>query len=231
VYGSPEAYDRHVGRYGAGLAAALLAVVGIRLGMRALDVGCGTGALTTALARVLGPARVSAVDASRAFVETCRARAPGTDVRIGVAEELPFDDGEYDAVLAQLVLNHMNDPARGTREMRRVASSGGVVAACVWDFADGMRMLRTFWDAAASLDPVRASEFGAGKEMPFRHPDELRELWQTSGLTNVEVGELTVAVDYSDFEDFWRRSQQAREGPADTAPRSTSGGGRRSGRR
>jgi SAM-dependent methyltransferase len=124
-------------------------------------------------------------------------------VRIGVAEDLPFDDGEFDAVLAQLVLNHMSDPARGTREMRRVARPGGVVATCVWDFADGMRMLRTFWDAAASLDPGGVSAFGANRTMPFSRPEELRELWQTSGLTKVEVGELAVAVDYSDFDDFW----------------------------
>ena len=107
------------------------------MGQRALDVGCGPGALAVALADVLGPESVAAVDPSEPFVEVCRARAPGTDVRVTRAEDLPFAAGEFDAVLAQLVVQRLDDAPRGVAEMRRVARPGGVVAACTWDFASG----------------------------------------------------------------------------------------------
>jgi SAM-dependent methyltransferase len=79
-------------------------------GQRALDVGCSPGGLTAVLAEVLGSGNVAAVDPSEPFVETCRARVPGADVRVGVAEHLPFEDARFDAVLSQLVVNFMTDP-------------------------------------------------------------------------------------------------------------------------
>jgi ubiquinone/menaquinone biosynthesis C-methylase UbiE len=82
VSGVAEAYDRHVGRYGAELAAELIRVAGLRRGQRAIDVGCGPGALTRALADTLGAGHVAAVDPSEAFVAACRARVPGADVRV-----------------------------------------------------------------------------------------------------------------------------------------------------
>jgi SAM-dependent methyltransferase len=198
-----EAYERHVGRYGSELAEALIRVAGVEPGQRALDVGCGPGALTVALAELLGADSVAAIDPSEPDVEVCRHRVPGADVRVGVAEELPFGDGEFDAVLAQLVVQMMSDAPGGVGEMRRVARPGGVVAACVWDFAEGMTMLRTYWDAALALEPERAREFGAHRRRPYCRPGELRELWGAVGLEEIEVGELVVGADYSGFDDFW----------------------------
>jgi SAM-dependent methyltransferase len=83
-----EAYDRHVGRYGAELASALVEVAGVRPGQRALDAGCGPGPLTQVLADRLGADNVAAVDPSEPFVAARRARVPGADVRVAVAEEL-----------------------------------------------------------------------------------------------------------------------------------------------
>src|ERR671923_864578 len=127
--GPAEAYDHHVGRYGAQLAAGLIEVAGVRRGQRALDVGCGPGPLTAALAGTLGADNVAAVDPSAPFVEACRARVPGADVRVGVGERLPFADGSFDAVLAQLVVQLMDDREAGVREMSRVAVSRGPPAA------------------------------------------------------------------------------------------------------
>jgi SAM-dependent methyltransferase len=200
---SAEAYERHVGRYGAELANALIPVTGPRPGMRALDVGCGPGALTVALVDLLGGESVCAIDPSRPLVETCRYRAPTAQVGVGVAEELPFADAEFDAVLAQLVLNHMSDVERGVAEMRRVARRGGVVAASVWDFASGMTMLRTFWDAALSVDPAGAAAAGAGTPAAYCDPEQLRELWEALRFGDVETGELLVRAGYDDFDDFW----------------------------
>jgi SAM-dependent methyltransferase len=198
-----DAYELHVGRYAAELAEGLIAAAGLRLGMRALDVGCGPGALTVALADLLGGDSVCGVDPSETFVEACRSRAPAVRVVTGVAEKLPFADSEFDAVLAQLVLNHMSDVQRGVAEMRRVARAGAIVAASVWDFADGMPMLRSFWDAALSVDPAGATAAGAGRRPAFSEPEQLSQLWREIGFSQVEVDTLHVRHRYASFEDFW----------------------------
>jgi SAM-dependent methyltransferase len=198
-----EAYDRFVGRYGPALADATITRVGMESGWRALDVGCGPGPLTSALADALGAERVTAVDPSAPFVRACSERVPGADVRVASAEELPFEDGTFDATLSQLVLNFLPNPAAGLGEMSRVTRSGGVIAATVWDYAGEMTMLRAFWDAAKELDPDTAGPLDEGERMPYCRPDQLQQLWQESGLTGIETDALTVIATYEDFEDLW----------------------------
>ncbi|MGI9019273.1 MAG: class I SAM-dependent methyltransferase [Solirubrobacterales bacterium] len=198
-----DAYDRHVGRYGPELAREMVRVTGVRAGQRALDVGCGTGALTATLAKVLGAGNVAAIDPSEGFVAACRARLPAAEVRVGIAEELPWGDAEFDAVLAQLVVDGMNDARRGAEEMRRVARPGGALSACIWDFDGGMTLLQAAWDSALDVDAELARSFGADKRNPFSRPDELEELWRTSGFEGVELGHVEAGADYADFDDLW----------------------------
>jgi len=200
---STDLYGRYVGRYVTALSAALLQVVGVEPGMRLLDVGCGPGGLTRALAEVVGPENVSAVDPSDPMVEACRARVPGADVRVAAAEELPFADGSFEGALAQLVVNFMSDAERGVGEMKRVVRPGGLVAACTWDYADGMKMLRAFWDAAREVAPEEAAQVDEGVTMRYCNLAELTDLWRAMGLADVEAGELWVSADYEDFDDLW----------------------------
>ena len=200
---SAEAYDRHVGRYGASLAASLLAFARIEPGMRALDVGCGPGALTAALAERLGAANVSGADPSEPFAEACRARVPGVDVVVASAEALPFGDRSFDAALSQLVVNFMHDAESGVREMARVTRAGGVVASCVWDYAGEMTLLRAFWDAARVVDPDRAASADEGTVMLWCAEGELAELWCDAGLRDVDSAPLVVRAGYESFEDLW----------------------------
>jgi SAM-dependent methyltransferase len=198
-----EAYDRHIGRYGPELARALIDAAGVRAGERALDVGCGPGALATELVALLGPDQVTAVDPSAPFAEACRARLPGVRVEVGAAEALPFEDAAFDHALAQLVVNFMTDPPAGVREMRRVTRPGGTIAAAVWDYAGEMTLLRRFWDAVVALDPG-AADRDEGRSMPYCTPDELGDLWSGAGLAEVRVGAVVVAAGYDGFEDLWR---------------------------
>jgi SAM-dependent methyltransferase len=170
MFSTPRgAYDRHIGRYGRELARALTAAAGVRPGQRALDVGCGPGALTEELVALLGADQVTAVDPSDAFVQACRRRLPGVRVEVAAAEALPLEDAAVDHALAQLVVNFMADPPTGVREMRRVTRPGGTVAAAVWDYAGEMTLLRRFWDAVVALDPV-AAERDEGRSMAFCTP-------------------------------------------------------------
>jgi SAM-dependent methyltransferase len=208
-----DAYDRFMGRYSPRLAAALIAAAGVERGQRALDVGCGPGALTRALADALGAERVAAVDPSAPFVEACRRRVPGADVRLGSAEALPFADDGFDAVLSQLVVNFMTDAAAGVREMRRVARPGAIVVAAVWDYAGEMTLLRSFWDAALAIDPEGAATRDEGRVMRFARADELGGLWRAAGLADVTTGELRVHAEYESFDALWEPLERG-VGPA-----------------
>jgi SAM-dependent methyltransferase len=198
--GAAEVYDRFVGRYSPLLAEAMCDAAAVRTGQRALDVGCGSGALVAALAQRLGAENVAGIDPSEPFVGATGARVRGARVVVGSAESLPFEDGEFDATLSQLVVNFLTDPEQGLREMVRVTRAGGVVAGCVWDYGGEMTMLRTFWDAAVALDPNAADE---ATTMRFATPDELAALWRRSGLVDVEVRPLVVEASYDDFDDLW----------------------------
>jgi SAM-dependent methyltransferase len=197
---SADVYDRHVGRYGRQLAAAQVDAAGVRPGDRALDVGCGPGPLTRALADLLGARNVAAVDPSPVFVRACRDRVPGADVRESAAESLPFEDDAFDVALSQLVVNFMRDAAAGVAEMRRVTREGGIVASCVWDYTGEMWMLRHFWDGALDVDPDAPDE---ARTMRYTTPVELRSLWEDVGLREVETQPLVVEASYDDFADFW----------------------------
>lgn len=160
--------------------------------------------MTEPLAALLGPKSVAAVDPAEEDVERCRARVPGADVRIGVAEQLPFPADHFDAVLSQLVVSHMSDAERGVSEMRRVACPGAPVATSVWDFRRrGMTALRVFWEAALDVDPHGAAEWDQAKTHAYSTPEDLEALWHAAGLREVISGELAVEADYTDFEDLW----------------------------
>src|SRR3954447_10387562 len=149
-----------MGRYLATLGPAFLDAAGVRGGMRLLDVGCGPGGLTRELVARTGDAGlVAAIDPSPQFAAACRERFPGADVRDGGAEQLPWEDGTFDAALASLVIAFMVDPDAGVREMARVTRPGGTVALCMWDVpGGGMTMLSTFWAAAKAIDPDAVGE-------------------------------------------------------------------------
>ncbi len=198
---SPEAYDRWVGRYSPALARALIAAAGVRTGDRALDVGCGPGALTTELVARLGADNVAAADPSPPYAEACGERNPGVRVEVAPAEELPFADAAFDHTFSQLVVNFMRDAQAGLTEMARVTRPGGHVASAVWDYAGEMTLLRRFWDAAAALEPS-AADRDEGRNMRFATPEELRELWSTT-LDDVDVTDAVVTAGYDDFEDLW----------------------------
>jgi SAM-dependent methyltransferase len=197
---SRQAYDAFMGRYADRLAPLLIGFAGVQRGERVLDVGCGPGSLTEALGEFLGAHHVAAIDPSAPFAAACAERVPAADIQVGAAESLPWPTDTFDAALAQLVVNFMSDADAGVAEMRRVVRPGGTVASCTWDYSGGMTMLRTFWDAALSLDSETPDE---ARTMRYNDPDALRELWLRAGLEAVATDVLVVEASYRDFDDYW----------------------------
>jgi ubiquinone/menaquinone biosynthesis C-methylase UbiE len=194
-----DAYDRFMGRYSALLAPAFADFAAVIAGKRALDVGCGPGALTGELVKRLGPSSVCAVDPSDVFVAAAQERHPEVDVRQAAAESLPFDDQVFDATLAQLVVHFMTAPIAGLREMARVTRWNGVVAACVWDHSGGQGPLSLFWEAARALDRDVEDE----SQLAGTRKGHLTELFQEAGLHDVEETDLAVTVEHATFEAWW----------------------------
>ena len=196
---SADAYLRFMGRYSEPLAPQFADLAGFGRGQRALDVGCGPGALAAVLVSRAGAEAVSAVDPSASFVAAARERLPGADVRQAAAERLPFPDDAFDVVLAQLVVHFMTDPVTGLREMARVTRPGGTIAACVWDHAGGRGPVGAFWRAARELDPAADDESG----LAGTREGHLAGLFAQAGLASVQAGTLTVRVRQPDFEAWW----------------------------
>jgi SAM-dependent methyltransferase len=196
---SAGAYARFMGRYSEPLARLFADLAGIRRGQRALDVGCGPGALTAELVRRLGPDPVCAVDPSEPFIAAVGNRCPGVDVRLAVAEQLPFGDGAFDVSLAQLVVHFMSSPVAGLTEMGRVTRPGGVVAASVWDHADGRGPLAAFWQAVRELDPQAHDESG----LAGVREGHLAQLFGQAGLSVTQATALTVQVEHATFGEWW----------------------------
>lgn len=192
-------YARFMGRFSEPLAVQFAELAHIRAGQRALDVGCGPGALTGQLVERLGSDAVSAIDPSPPFVAAIRVRFPEVDVRSGVAEHLPFPDDSFDLALTQLVVHFMTDPVSGLREMARVTRPGGLVAACVWDHAGGGGPLAAFWRAVHDVTPGARDE----ADLAGAREGHLVELCEAAGLKHIEPSTLTVTVRFTTFADWW----------------------------
>jgi SAM-dependent methyltransferase len=204
VWAVGDAYEAYVGRWSRRVAEVFLRWLDVPAGQRWLDVGCGTGALTASVLAGAEPAEVVGVDPAEEFLATARAGIadPRSTFHSGDARSLPLPDDRVDVVVSALALNFVPDPARAAAEFARVTAPGGVVAAYVWDYAEGMAMMRHFWDAATDLDPA-AAELDEGRRFSLCRPRPLHELWTDAGLHRVAVRPIEIPTVFTDFDDYW----------------------------
>ena len=205
LWSSGEAYERYVGRWSRPIALEFLRWLEVDDGSRWLDVGCGTGALTQIILESSAPRSVNGVDPSEAFVAFARQRIRDqrAEFAIASAEHLAVTGTQFDAVVSGLVLNFVPDPSRAVSEFARVLRHGGVAGAYVWDYGDGMQMMRRFWDAAIELDPS-AAELDEANRFTICNPDALSHLWNSAGMNEVETRAIEIETRFTDFDDYWR---------------------------
>src|SRR5262245_30142273 len=178
-----SAYERFMGRWSRRLARSFVAWISVGSKAHWLDVGCGTGALASAICEMSHPASVIACDPSEPFIEHARSRISGAPVSFSVAgvEALPEREDGFDAIVSGLALNFMPDPAQAVKSMRARLRHQGLLAAYVWDYAGGMEFLRIFWDEAVALD-TPAAKIEEGARFPLCQPEALASLFRGAGL-------------------------------------------------
>jgi SAM-dependent methyltransferase len=214
IWASGSPYEAYVGRWSRLVAQDFLSWLAVPRGSRWLDVGCGTGAVSETVLRDWEPEEVIGVDASEGFIDHAReqVRDARSAFQVADAQDLPFEDDRFDAVVSGLVLNFIPRPQSALVEMIRVTRQGGTVAAYVWDYAGEMQLMRHFWDAAAALDP-KARELDEGHRFPICRPGPLHALFRDDGLEEVAVRSIDVPTVFRDFDDYWSPFLGA-QGPA-----------------
>jgi len=204
VWASGVAYEPYVGRWSRLVAHEFLNWLTVSAGSRWLDVGCGTGALSQTILASAAPSTVKGIDRSNEYVAFARQHVQDERVQfeVGDAQAVPVETRDYDVVVSGLVLNFIPQPQQAALEMTRVARSGGVVAAYVWDYAGKMQLMRHFWNAATALDPS-AYDLDEGRRFPICQPKPLKQLFDQAGLKDVEVRAIDISTEFRDFADYW----------------------------
>lgn len=206
-----EAYERQRGRSSKLLAPLFVDFVGVQ--GEVLDVGCGTGALTFAIAKSQAVSKIVAIDLSQGFLAYARSKTddPRISFELGDAQSLPFPDASFDSCLALLVVSFIPDAPKAAREMRRVTRPGGAVATAMWDNTGGNELNQSLWVAAITIDPKPPKP----KDMlgAYGTAEEISSLWASAGLTNIEIKNLVFPCGFSSFDDFWLPLTEG-QGPA-----------------
>lgn len=204
LWKSGNPYEFFMGRWSRAVAHQFLEWLSMAKHLRWLDVGCGTGALSSSILRLAAPQEVLGVDASDAFIAFARQTHQDARLRfqVGDASKLPAETGYFDVVVSGLALNFMPVPMIALTEMIRGTRAGGVVAVYVWDYAEKMQMLRYFWDAAIAVDST-AKELDEGGRFPLCQPSALEALFQKADLKKIEVRAIEAPTLFRDFDDYW----------------------------
>src|SRR5262245_48068472 len=161
-------YDEFMGRWSRALAPRFVSWLRVPKSTRWLDVGCGTGALTSAICEHADPEAVLGRDPAAPLIEYARRQVHdvrASFVTAGVGS-LPPNARGYGSVASLFALNFFPDANAAIDEQRSLAVAKGTISACVWDYAQGMEFLRCFWDAAATQDPS-ARDLDEGRRFPI----------------------------------------------------------------
>jgi ubiquinone/menaquinone biosynthesis C-methylase UbiE len=200
-----NAYEQLMGRWSKKLAPLFIDFAGLADGERIIDVGCGAGSLSFALARAADVREIVAIDYSPVFVEEAIRRNSDPRIKIRQADacDLPFDDGAFDRSLALLVLHFVPEAGKAVAEMRRVVRKGGVVAAAVWDHLGGMPGMRMMVDTVAALSEGGRQLRRRYCFQPMMQPGEMKRTFVEQGLLEVTETQLMIRMDYQSFDDYW----------------------------
>jgi len=197
-----ETYGLLTGQITARLVDPLLDAAGVSAGTRVLDVGTGPGyAAQEATQR---GAIATGVDIADAMLALARRRHHGIRFLRGDAEDLPFAERSFDALVCNFTINHLPRPERAIGEFARVLVPGGGIALSTWEPPERNRFLGIMVDAL-ELSGVRSPQQAPAGPDPYRFTDdeELRGLLRVAGLEDVEVWSVSLAHSVPDVDELW----------------------------
>ena len=174
----------------------------IRRGDHVLDVACGTGVLARAAARQVGPdGAVTGLDINDGMLAVARRMAPLIEWRQGRAEELPFADHRFDAVVSQFALMFFEDRIAALREMIRVLRPGGRLAVAVWG---PLAATPGYAAISALLARVFGDEVAESLRAPYclGDPELLRSLFNQAGIQDATITTLDGTARFPSIESW-----------------------------
>jgi SAM-dependent methyltransferase len=201
-----DSYDAYMGRWSRSIAPRFVQWLDMPIGLEWLEIGCGTGALSSAILAQAQPRSLICLDPSEGFLAKARNNVTDdrAEFRLGDAQSLDLDAASRDVIVSALVLNFVPDKSKALAEMRRVARAGATVAFYVWDYPGrGVEFMAQFWRAAAALDP-KASDLSEEKRFPMCTPPGLEALVMAAGLEAVDIISIEIKTVFKDFDDYWR---------------------------
>ncbi|MGB8331790.1 MAG: class I SAM-dependent methyltransferase [Polyangiales bacterium] len=200
-----DAYELYMGRWSRAMAQTFLGWLVPAPHGHWLEVGCGTGALTSSICALASPASLTACDQSAPFIE--HASRSLTDARVSfvhaTGDALPTRATGFDVIVSGLVLNFIPEPSPVLAAMRQRLCPGGVVAAYLWDYRGGVDLLQHFWQEAAELDPQAATLDESRRFHAWQAPF-VTALFTATGLTDVVCTALTIPTVFASFDDYWQ---------------------------
>ena len=180
----------------------MIAAAQIKPEQKVLDIACGTGVLARAVLKQVGSTGfVSGLDCNPDMLTVARRHEPDIDWQLAEAEELPFADNSFDAVLSQFGLMFFTDRVAALKQMWRVLKPGGYLAVAVWDALE-----RTPGYAAMTvlLAKLFGDEIATELRAPFilGDPDQLKTLFTEAGITEIELNTSVGKARFASIEDW-----------------------------
>jgi SAM-dependent methyltransferase len=206
-FAEATAYENFIGPWSGAVGIRFLEWLNIAPDQRWLDVGCGTGAFTRAIARFGRPSSIDAIDPEphQIALASTLPEMEAITYRVADVTSLPFEAHSFDVVTAGLVMNFVPEPRHALREMQRVGRPGAIVGAYVWDFENEL----------SPSGPLRKVMRQLGLHVPEipgssrSSSASLANLFGSCGLVEVETTVCEITVAYDDFDLFWRAQTES----------------------
>lgn len=204
IWSKGDPYEEYIGRWSKLVAREFLRWINMKPGLRWVDVGCGTGALSEAILEIASPAELVGVDSSEKYLSYSQEHMRGPHVRfeLGNATALPFPDASFDVAVSGLALNFVSDKSKMMAELSRVVRPRGTIALYLWDYADRMELIRYFWNSVVALHP-EAAAFDEGQRFPICRPEPLLQLLLGSGLHRIKMQAIDIQTVFESFTEYW----------------------------
>lgn len=199
-------YEKLMGRWSRRLAPLFIEHAGNAAGEKVLEIGCGTGSLTFALAATTAFETLTAIDHSEIYLAAAQAKNRDPRIRMDQGDgcSLRFPDASFDRTLSMLVLpSVLPEPDRMVAEMRRVTRPGGLAAAAFWDSPGGTPHQRMLWDVAAVLDDAASAARDRTMSRQVYAPGALARMFAGAGFVEIDQRSLVIRMDFADFADYW----------------------------